>query len=86
MTLLTHLSLFPPPIPSSSPPLSLPPSPFLLFPPLLPLLGEEELQLKKKRDISYAKCSEIKKKLKSSREAQQQIAAFSSAKPTHTVS
>ena len=40
--------------------------------------GEEELQLKKKRDASYARCSELRNKLKSSREAQQQIAAFTS--------
>lgn len=40
--------------------------------------GEEELQLKKKRDTSYARCSDLRKKLKSSREAQQQIAAFTS--------
>jgi chromosome segregation ATPase len=44
----------------------------------LRVLGEEELQLKKKRDTSYAKCAEIKKRLKSSREAQQQIATFTS--------
>lgn len=79
-------SHFPPslstPLPSFSFPLSL----SLSISPLTPILGEEELQLKKKRDISYAKCSEIKKKLKSSREAQQQIAAFSSAKPAHSVS
>ena len=38
--------------------------------------GEEETQLKKRRDTSYAQCSELKRKLKASREALQQISVL----------
>ena len=48
--------------------------------------GEEETQLKRRRDTSYAKCSELKKKLKASREALQQISVLgrSSKQTTET--
>ena len=64
-----------------------PPSPFLpLYKTLHTVLksfshcaGEEEAQLKKRRDASYTKCSELKKKLKASREALQQISVLGSS-------
>ena len=56
--------------------------------PVLPvssLTGEEEMRLKKRRDASYAKCSELKKKLKASREAIQQIAVLTSKTENSTL-
>lgn len=40
----------------------------------LKVLGEEELKLKRKRDASYTHCADLKKKLKCSRDAMQQLA------------
>ena len=42
--------------------------------------GEEELQLKRKRDVSYTNCADLKKKLKCSRDALQQLAVLAPAK------
>ena len=46
----------------------------------LSLSGEEELQLKRKRDASYTNCADLKKKLKCSRDALQQLAVLAPAK------
>ncbi|XP_064398761.1 uncharacterized protein LOC135345273 [Halichondria panicea] len=42
----------------------------------LRVLGEEEMALKKRRDSTHTRCSQLKQKLKASREALQQIAAL----------
>ena len=47
--------------------------------------GEEEIRLKKKRDISYQKCLDYKQKLKSSREALQQLSELSKTSNPYTV-
>ena len=49
-----------------------------------PVQGEEEIRLKKKRDISYQKCLDYKQKLKSSREALQQLSELSKASVPYT--
>ena len=40
-------------------------------------LGDEELQLKRRRDASYSRCSDLKLKLKASQESLLQISALS---------
>ena len=50
----------------------------------LKVLSEEEIRLKKKRDISYQKCLDYKQKLKSSREALQQLSELSKASVPYT--
>ena len=42
--------------------------------------GEEELQLKRKRDASYTNGADLKKKLKCSRDALQQLAVLAPPK------
>ncbi|KAL5474941.1 hypothetical protein EMCRGX_G026974 [Ephydatia muelleri] len=51
----------------------------------LKVLSEEEIRLKKKRDISYQKCLDYKLKLKSSREALQQLSELSKTSSPYTV-
>ena len=53
----------------------------LIFYHLSPLFtGEEELQLKRKRDASYTNCADLKKKLKCSCDALQQLAVLAPPK------